>query len=225
MAISTTSLRRRRDPPVASWPTAFRAIPQNRVLILEAGGKDDWIWFHIRSVTCSPSATRAPIGCSRPKKRAGLNGRAIKYPRGKVIGGIVGHQRHDLDARTGGRLRSLAPARPERLGVPTMSSRPFRSLDDHFLGDTDHHGAGGEWRVEAPRLQWDVLGRIATAATEMGIAATPDFNTGDNAGVGVFHVNQKRGMRWSSARGFLKPALKRPNLRLETGVMVERGLV
>ena len=103
-----------------------------------------------------------------------------------------------------------------------MSAPVFKRLDNHFLGDTEHHGAGGEWRVEQPRVQWDVLDAVDRAATEMGIPATPDFNTGDNTGVGYFHVNQKRGVRWSSARAFLKPVLSRPNLRLETGVLVEK---
>src|SRR5262249_9460728 len=85
-----------------------------------------------------------------------------------------------------------------------------------------HHGVGGEWRVEEPRVQWGVLDAVARAAVEMGIPATPGFNTGDNTGVGYFHVNQKRGVRWSSARAFLKPVPKRPNLRLETGVLVEK---
>ena len=100
----------------------------------------------------------------------------------------------------------------------------FKRLDDHFLGDTEHHGAGGEWRVEQPRVRWDVLDAVAKAAAEMGIPATPDFNTGDNNGVGYFHVNQKRGLRLSAARAFLKPVLNRPNLRLETGVLVEKVL-
>ncbi|MDB5655730.1 MAG: glucose-methanol-choline oxidoreductase, partial [Tardiphaga sp.] len=94
--------------------------------------------------------------------------------------------------------------------------------EDHFLGDSEHHGTGGGWRIEAPRLSWPVLDAVGDAAAEMGIRRTADFNTGDNEGIGYFHVNQKRGRRWSSARGFLKPVLKRPNLRLETGVMVDR---
>src|SRR5581483_9582932 len=100
----------------------------------------------------------------------------------------------------------------------------FKRLDDHFLGETEHHGAGGEWRVEAPRVRWAVLEAIEAAAVEMGVPRSPDFNTGDNLGVGRFHVNQKGGTRWSAARGFLKPVLGRTNLRLETGVLVERVL-
>jgi choline dehydrogenase-like flavoprotein len=82
----------------------------------------------------------------------------------------------------------------------------FKRLDNHFLGDTEHHGSKGEWRVEAPRLRWDILDAVRDAAVQMGIPRTSDFNTGDNEGVGYFHVNQKRGLRWSAARGFLKPA-------------------
>jgi choline dehydrogenase-like flavoprotein len=101
----------------------------------------------------------------------------------------------------------------------------FRRLEDHFLGESEHHGVGGGWRIEAPRLSWTILDAVGEAAAEMGIRKIPDFNTGDNEGVSYFHVNQKRGRRWSSARGFLKPALTRSNLRLETRVLVDRLLV
>src|SRR6202040_1718883 len=101
----------------------------------------------------------------------------------------------------------------------------FRRLGDHFLGDSEHHGTGGGWRIEAPRLSWTILDAVGEAAEQMGIRKTPDFNTGDNEGVGYFHVNQKRGRRWSSARGFLKPVLRRANLRLETHVLVDRLII
>jgi len=200
------------------------AEPGTRVLVLEAGPKDNWIWFHI------PVGYLFAIGNPRAdwmfetEPEPGLNGRSLKYPRGKVIGGSsainamisMRGQAADYDhwralGLTGWGWDDVAPA--------------FRRLDDHFLGDTEHHRKGGEWRVEEPRIRWHVLDAIAKAATEMGVPATPDFNTGDNTGVGYFHVNQKRGTRWSSARAFLKPVLKRPNLRLETGVQVERVLV
>lgn len=200
------------------------AEPGTRVLVLEAGPKDNWIWFHI------PVGYLFAIGNPRAdwmfetEPEPGLNGRSLKYPRGKVIGGSsainamisMRGQAADYDhwralGLTGWGWDDVAPA--------------FRRLDDHFLGDTEHHRKGGEWRVEEPRIRWPVLDAVAKAATEMGVPATPDFNTGDNTGVGYFHVNQKRGTRWSSARAFLKPVLKRPNLRLETGVQVERVLV
>ena len=101
----------------------------------------------------------------------------------------------------------------------------FRRLEDHFLGDSEHHGTGGGWRIEAARLSWAILDAVGDAAEEMGIRRIADFNTGDNEGIGYFHVNQKRGRRWSSARGFLKPALNRPNLRLEKNVLVDRLIV
>jgi choline dehydrogenase-like flavoprotein len=101
----------------------------------------------------------------------------------------------------------------------------FRRLEDHFLGESEHHGAGGGWRIEAPRLSWDILDAVGDAAEEMGIKRIADFNTGDNEGTSYFHVNQKRGRRWSSARGFLKPVLNRGNLRLEKNVLVDRLIV
>ena len=159
------------------------------------------------------------------EKEPGLNGRSLKYPRGKVIGGCSAiNAMISMRGQAAG-LRPLAPARPAPAGAGTTCRPVFKRLDDHFLGDTEHHGAGGEWRVEQPRVQWDVLNAVAKAADEMGIPETPDFNTGDNTGVGYFHVNQKRGMRWSSARAFLKPVLNRTNLRLETGVLVEKVVV
>ncbi len=195
--------------------------PGTRVLLLEAGGRDDWIWLHI------PVGYLFAIGNPRSdwmfetEPEPGLNGRALKYPRGKVIGGSSA-----INAMISMRGQAADYDHWRQLGLVGWSwddVRPvFRRLDDHFLGETEHHGAGGEWRVEAPRVRWVVLDAIARAATEMGVPATDDFNTGDNTGVGLFHVNQKRGLRWSAARGFLKPVLKRPNLRLETGVLVER---
>jgi choline dehydrogenase-like flavoprotein len=199
------------------------ADPDNRVLVLEAGGQDNWIWFHI------PVGYLFAIGNPRSdwmfetEKEAGLNGRSLKYPRGKVVGGSSA-----INAMISMRGQAQDYDHWRQLGLGGWGwndvLKVFKRLDDHFLGDTDHHGVGGEWRVEEPRLKWEVLDAIGDAATEMGVPKTPDFNTGDNAGVGYFHVNQKRGFRWSTARGFLKPVLKRSNLRLETGVMVEKLL-
>ncbi len=199
------------------------ANPSNRVLVLEAGGKDDWVWFHV------PVGYLFAIGNPRSdwmfetEAEPGLNGRALKYPRGKVVGGSSA-----INAMISMRGQAADYDHWRQLGLAGWGwddVRPvFRRLDDHFLGDSEHHGVGGEWRVEAPRVRWAVLDAIAKAANEMGVPSTPDFNTGDNTGVGPFHVNQRRGLRWSAARAFLTPALKRPNLRLETGVTVERVL-
>jgi len=193
----------------------------NRVLVLEAGGNDNWIWFHI------PVGYLFAIGNPRSDwmfetvKEAGLNGRSLKYPRGKVVGGSSA-----INAMISMRGQASDYDHWRQLGLTGWGwddVRPvFKRLDDHFMGASEHHGVGGEWRVERPGANWDILDNVAKAAVEMGIPMTPDFNTGDNTGVGYFHVNQKRGFRWSAARGFLKPVLHRDNLRLETGVLVER---
>lgn len=197
------------------------ADERSRVLVLEAGGRDNWIWFHI------PVGYLFAIGNPRSdwmfetEKEPGLNGRSLKYPRGKVIGGCSA-----INAMISMRGQAQDYDHWRQLGLPGWGwddvRAAFKRLDNHFLGDTEHHGAGGEWRVEEPRVRWAVLDAVAQAATEMGIPRTPDFNTGDNTGVGYFHVNQKRGVRWSAARAFLKPVLGRSNLRLETGVLVEQ---
>jgi choline dehydrogenase len=200
------------------------ADPTKRVLILEAGGKDNWIWFHI------PVGYLFAIGNPRSdwmfktESEPGLNGRALAYPRGKVIGGSSA-----INAMISMRGQAADYNYWRQLGLKGWAYDDvlplFRRLEDHFLGDSEHHGAGGGWRIEAPRLSWEILDAVGEAAQEMGIKKIPDFNTGDNEGVSYFHVNQKRGRRWSSARGFLKPALNRPNLRLETHVHVERLLI
>ena len=196
------------------------ADPSSRVLLLEAGGKDNWIWFHI------PVGYLFAIGNPRAdwllktEPQPGLNGRSLNYPRGKVIGG---------SSAINGMIYMLGQATDydqwRQLGLPGWSwsdVRPFfRKHVDHFL-KSEHHAAGGEWRVEYPRLSWEILDAFRDAAIQYGIPAIDDFNTGDNEGICYFHVNQKRGRRWSAARGFLKPVLHRRNLRLETGCLVER---
>ena len=195
------------------------ADPSKRVLLLEAGGKDNWIWFHI------PVGYLFAIGNPRAdwmfktEPEPGLNGRSLNYPRGKVIGGC---------SAINGMIYMLGQATDydqwRQLGLPGWSwddVRPyFRKHVDHFLTG-DMHAQGGEWRVEQQRLSWEILEAFRRAAIQYGIPESVDFNTGDNEGIGYFHVNKRRGRRWSAARGFLKPALNRPNLRLETGCQAE----
>jgi choline dehydrogenase-like flavoprotein len=197
------------------------ADPRNRVLLLEAGGRDNWIWYHI------PVGYLYAIGNPRSdwmfktERQAGLNGRALIYPRGKVIGGSSA-----INAMVYMRGQAGDYDHWRQLGLPGWSwddVKPyFRRMSDHFLGDSEHHRAGGEWRVEFPRLRWDIIDAWRDAAEQYGIPKVADFNTGDNEGSCYFHVNQKRGRRWSAASGFLKPVLGRQNLRLETGCLVER---
>ena len=200
------------------------ADPTNRVLLLEAGGNDNWIWFHIPVGYLFAIGNPRSDWMFRTEPEPGLNGRSLAYPRGKVIGGCSA-----INAMISMRGQAADYDHWRQLGLAGWGWNDvlpaFKKLEDHFLGETEHHGTGGGWRIEAPRLAWAVLDAVADAASEMGIPRTADFNTGDNEGIGYFHVNQKRGRRWSSARGFLKPALKRPNLRLETHVLVDRLIV
>ena len=200
------------------------ADPNTRVLLLEAGGRDNWIWFHIPVGYLFAMGNPRADWMFQTEKEPGLNGRALNYPRGKVIGGCSA-----INGMISMRGQSTDYDHWRQLGLTGWGWDDvvpiFKRLDGHFLGDTEHHGGSGEWRVEEPRVRWDVLDAVIAAANEMGIPRTADFNTGDNNGVGYFHVNQKRGLRMSTARAFLKPVLNRPNLRLETGVLVEKVLV
>jgi choline dehydrogenase len=197
------------------------ADPQHRVLVLEAGGRDNWIWYHI------PVGYLFAIGNPRSdwlfktEPVPGLNGRALNYPRGKVIGGSS-----SINAMIYMRGQAADYDHWRQLGLSGWGWDDvlpvFKAHEDHFLGASEHHAVGGEWRVEHPRVRWDLLDAFRTAAEQAGIKRIVDFNRGDNEGSCAYHVNQKRGRRWSAARGFLKPVLHRGNLRLETDCLVER---
>lgn len=197
------------------------ADPSARILLLEAGGQDDWIWYHI------PVGYLFAIGNPRcdwmyeTVDQPGLNGRRLAYPRGKVVGGSSA-----INAMISMRGQAADYDGWRDCGLPGWGWDDvlpvFREIEDHFLGDSAFHGTGGEWRVEPPRVRWDILDAVRNAAEEIGVPKIPDFNTGDNKGSGYFHVNQKAGRRWSAARGFLKPVMSRGNIRLETGTLVEK---
>ena len=200
------------------------ADPRRRVLILEAGGMDNWIWFHIPVGYLFTIGNPRSDWMFRTEIEPGLNGRALIYPRGKVIGGSSA-----INAMISMRGQAADYDAWQSLGLRGWGWRDvlplFKRLEQHFLGESEHHGAEGGLRVEAPRVTWKVLDAVRDAAVQLGVPAIDDFNCGDNEGVSYFHVNQKRGRRWSAARGFLKPALKRANLRLETHVLVERLII
>jgi choline dehydrogenase len=200
------------------------ADTKKRVLVLEAGGNDNWIWFHIPVGYLFAIGNPRSDWMFRTEPEAGLNGRSLAYPRGKVIGGSSA-----INAMISMRGQAADYDHWRQLGLTGWGWNDvlpaFKKLEDHFLGDSEHHGTGGGWRIEAPRVHWKVLDAIADAAAEMGIRRIADFNTGDNEGAGYFHVNQKLGRRWSSARGFLKPVLQRANLCLEKHVLADRLIV
>ena len=198
--------------------------PRNRVLVLEAGGDDNWIWFNI------PVGYLFAIGNPRADWRfetqaeAGLAGRKLSYPRGKVIGGSSA-----INAMIYMRGQAADYDHWRQLGLSGWGWDDvlpvFKGQEDFHGGASAAHGAGGRLRVEPPRLSWAVLDEYRKAAAEAGIAPIADFNTGDNEGSAYFDVTQKRGTRFSAARAFLKPALTRGNINLQTGCHVDRVVI
>ncbi len=216
------------------------ADPSKRVLLIEAGRKDDYHWIHI------PVGYLYCIGNPRTDWRykteadAGLNGRALLYPRGKTLGGcssingmiyMRGQARDydhwaDLTGNPEWRWNAVLPdfKRHEdhwRLDEPEGVQPDFKKLHGNLST-----GSTGEWRIEKQRLRWDVLDAFALAAQQAGIPATDDFNRGTNEGVGYFEVNQKSGWRWNTAKAFLRPTCyERPNFEVWTSSQVSRLLV
>ena len=194
------------------------ADPARRVLLLEAGGNDNWHWFHIPVGYLFAMGNPRSDWCYSLEPQAGLNGRVLPYPRGKVLGGCsaingmiyMRGQRQDYD---GWRLPGW--------GWDDVLPR-FRKSENFYAGENEFHGASGELRVERQRLGWDILDAWQQACVEYGIPASDDFNTGDNEGVGLFHVNQVNGVRCSAKRAFLKPVMQRKNLTVATGALVDR---
>jgi choline dehydrogenase len=191
-----------------------------RVLVLEAGGRDNWIWFHIPVGYLFAIGNPRSDWCFKTEAEEGLNGRRLDYPRGKVIGGSS-----SINAMIYMRGQAADYDHWRQLGLAGWGWDDvlpyFKRHENHFMGESDAHAVGGELRIEAPRVCWDLLDAFRKAAEQAGIKSVKDFNTGDNEGCSAFHVNQRRGRRWSAARAFLKPAFNRPNLRLETGCLVE----
>ncbi|MYG51744.1 MAG: choline dehydrogenase [Rhodospirillaceae bacterium] len=194
---------------------------RNRVLLLEAGGRDSYFWIKVPVGYLYTQGNPRTDWCLKTEAEAGLNGRALNYPRGKVLGGCssingmiyMRGQARDYDgwAQMGNRGWSWDDVLPL-----------FKKSEHHFGPADDFHGTGGEWRVEPPRVGWEILDAFERACNEAGIAKTPDFNDGDNEGTGRFMVNQRRGARWNTVQAFLKPARNRPNLTIQTHAQAKR---
>jgi choline dehydrogenase-like flavoprotein len=199
------------------------ADPGHRVLLLEAGGQDNWIWLHIPVGYLFAINNPRADWMFRTEAVPGLGGRVLAYPRGRVIGGSSAinamiYMRGQAADYDGWRQLGLT-------GWGWDDVLPyFLKHEDHIAPPGPLHRAGGEWRVEHPRIHWPILDVIQAAMASAGIPPVEDFNGGDNFGSSYFQVNQRLGRRWSTARGFLRPVLHRPNLRLETGIQAERIL-
>ncbi len=191
------------------------ADPEVKVALLEAGGKDSWFWIHVPVGYLYTQNTPRTDWCYKTEAEPGLNGRALNYPRGRVLGGcssINGMIYMRGQARDYDHWRQLGNA-----GWSWDEVLPyFKRSEDHYQGGDEFHGGEGEWRVEEQRLSWEILDAFRKAAAESGIPPTDDFNRGDNEGCGYFQVNQKRGVRWNTAKAFLKPIMERPNLTVLT---------
>jgi choline dehydrogenase len=195
--------------------------PSHRVLLLEAGGKDDYFWIPIPVGYLYTIANPRIDWCYKTEPDEHLAGRSIHYARGRVLGGCssinamiyMRGQKEDWDhwASLGNRGWGWDDVLPI-----------FKSLEDYERGATDGYGSGGEVRIEDPRVRWDILDAFREAAAECGIAPIRVFNNGDNSGCAYFQMNQKRGRRWSATNAFLRPALARPNLTVLTGASVTR---
>ena len=201
------------------------ADPQCRVALLEAGGSDDYIWIRVPVGYLYCIGNPRTDWCFSTEPEAGLNGRAIRYPRGKVLGGCssingmiyMRGQREDYDGWRDGDGFGANPGWGWDDVLPH-----FLRHEDFYAGADALHGAGREWRIEKPRVRWDILDAFRAAAAEQGIPPSDDFNRGDNFGCGYFDVNQRRGVRWNTARAFLRPVQGRPNLTVLTDTRAER---
>jgi choline dehydrogenase len=197
------------------------ADASKRVLLIEAGGRDNYAWIHIPVGYLYCIGNPRTDWCYATEADAGLNGRTLRYPRGKTLGGcssingmiyMRGQRRDyarwaDITADPTWEWDAVLPY--------------FKRHEDHFKGANEWHGAGGEWRIEKQRLRWDILDAWALAARQAGLPASDDFNRGDNEGVGYFEVNQRRGWRWNTAKAFLRPACEgRANFTLWTNAQV-----
>ncbi|UAN04270.1 GMC family oxidoreductase [Achromobacter mucicolens] len=196
--------------------------PAVQVLLLEAGGRDNYHWIHIPVGYLHCIGNPRTDWMYRTAEEPGLGGRSLIYPRGRVLGGCssingmiyMRGQRQDYEdwaALSGDAAWSWDQVLPV-----------FKRSEDYHRGADEFHGAGGEWRVEQQRLRWDILEAFATAAEQEGIPRVQDFNRGDNFGSGYFEVNQRSGWRWNTSKAFLRPVQKRPNLHVMTGALAEQ---
>lgn len=199
--------------------------PSKRVLLLEAGGKDSWIWIHIPVGYLYCIDNPRTDWRYRTGEEAGLNGRSLIYPRGRTLGGCssingmiyMRGQRGDYD-------RWVQAGNP---GWGWDDVLPYFTRHEDYHGRDDGsvdplHGHGGEWRVERPRVSWEVLDAFRAAAEQAGIPRSDDFNRGNNFGCGYFEVNQRRGVRWNASKAFLREVEHRPNLVVWTQAHVRR---
>ena len=195
------------------------------VLLIEAGGKDDYLWIHIPVGYLHCIGNPRTDWLYRTESDAGLNGRSLIYPRGKVLGGSSSINGMIYMRGQSGDYERWAQATGDASWSWEQVLPLFMKTEDYHGGAGPAHGSGGEWRVEKQRLSWQILDAFRDAADQVGIRKVDDFNGGDNAGCAYFDVNQRRGIRVNTAKAFLKPIAGRENLTIMTGCHVERLII
>ena len=201
------------------------ADPSVSVALIEAGGSDDYLWIHVPVGYLYCIGNPRTDWCFNTVAEPGLNGKAIRYPRGRVLGGCssingmiyMRGQREDYDGWRAGDGYGTNPGWGWNEVLPL-----FKQHEDYHGGADDLHGAGNEWRVEKPRVRWEILDAFRRAAAEQGIPPSDDFNRGNNFGCGYFDVNQKAGVRWNASKAFLNRIRRRWNLKVFTGTQALR---
>ncbi|PKO56035.1 MAG: choline dehydrogenase, partial [Betaproteobacteria bacterium HGW-Betaproteobacteria-21] len=196
---------------------------RNRVLLLEAGGPDTNPWIHVPVGYFKTMHDPKLDWCYRTEPDEGIAGRQLQWPRGKVLGGssslngllYVRGQREDYDrwATLGNSGWSYADVLPF-----------FKKSEDQERGASEYHGVGGPLKVSDLRLRRPIADHFIAAAQDIGIPYNEDYNGATQEGVGYFQQTAYKGFRWSTAKGFLKPARKRPNLIVETKAQTTRVL-
>jgi len=196
------------------------------VLLIEAGGKDDYVWIHIPVGYLYCIDNPRTDWRFRTEKEVGLNDRSLIYPRGKVLGGCSSINGMIYMRGQEGDYETWADETGDDSWRWQQVLPIFRQTEDHHAGANSFHGAGGEWRVEKQRLSWEILDAFRNAAEQTGIPKTDDFNRGDNEGCGYFEVNQRNGIRWNTSKAFLKSVKNRHgNLEIMTGCHVQKLLI
>ncbi len=192
------------------------ANPDHRVTLIEAGGKDSWHWIHIPVGYLYTMGNPRTDWCYHTTPQPGLNGRSLAYPRGRVLGGCSS-------------INGMIYMRGQKEDYASWGNEwtwddvlpYYKRSENYHRGADDCHSDTGEMLVEEQRLKWDILETFKTVCEASGFTDRPDFNRGDNSGVGYFEVTQKKGKRWSSARAFLHPVMRRPNLQVKTQMLSE----
>jgi choline dehydrogenase len=196
--------------------------PKKKVLLIEAGKSDHYIWIHIPVgyLYCIDNP-RADWRFKTASEK-GLNGRSLLYPRGKVLGGCSSINGMIYMRGQVGDYDSWVEATGDDAWSWENALERYKKFEDYHGGANQWHGKGGEWTVSLQRLRWPIMDRFRDAAEEAGIPASDDFNRGDNFGVGYFDVSQRAGLRLNTAKAFLKDAAKRSNLTVITEAVVTK---